>query len=295
MADALHPFGDLDVVDYYSKVSSRLFGFLKGKEIAAKVLIPKAAKPFLNRGSFLPPLSSEELAEGVNDAFLKQRSGGRHLDDAKGSITPLQGKIWRYFPPRKLADLFYAVNGEKGKTIDRIFIDIDRSGTASAEDAQAVAKSLLETIKADKEFAMLAKFRPFAMYTGSSFHVYLMLEKPVAPDFYSRYVAYSKSNQLGSFIGRWCAIVKRKTKIDVVGGHEKLPGHIIIDPSQTPPGKLGRCPFSLHMSDASTVDGVAIPLEEKMLDDKSLVKKMKAYTPEKVLKELDELAKRLPP
>jgi hypothetical protein len=294
MADALHPFGDLDVVGYYSKVSSKLSGFLKGKEIAAKVLIPKAPRPFLNRGSYLPPLFSEELAKGVDDAFLKQRSGGTHLEDAKDKLTPLQMKIWRYFPPRKLADLFYAVNGERGKALDRIFIDIDRGGTASAEDAQLVAKTLLETINNDKEFAMLAKFQPFAMYTGSSFHVYLMLEKPVAPDFYSRYVAYGKSNPLGSFVGRWSAIVKRKTGIDVLGGHEKLSGHIIIDPSQTPPGKLGRCPFSLHMSDPSMVDGVAIPLDTKMLDDKSLVKKMKAYTPEKVLKELDALAERLP-
>jgi hypothetical protein len=294
MADALHPFGDLDVVGYYSRVAAKLAGFLKGKEIAAKVLIPKAAKPFLNRGSYLSPLYSEELAKGVDDAFLKQRSEGRHLEDAKDNITPLQGKIWRYFPPRKLADFFYAVNGEKGKTIDRIFIDIDRGGTASGEDAQLAAKTLLETIKADKEFSALAPFQPFAMYTGSSFHVYLMLEKPVAADFYSRHLGYSKSDPLGSFVGRWTAIVKRKTGLEVSGGHEKLPGRIIIDPSQTPPGKLGRCPFSLHMNDPSTVDGVAIPLEGKMLDDKNVVKKLKEYSPDRVLKELDALAQRLP-
>lgn len=294
MADALHPFGDLDVVGYYSRVAAKLAGFLKGKEIATKVLIPKASRPFLNRGSYLPPLCSEELAKGVDDAFLKQRSGGRHLEDAKESITPLQMKIWRYFPPRKLADFFYAVNGEKGETIDRIFIDIDRGGTASGEDAQLVAKALVETIKADKEFSELAPFRPFAMYTGSSFHVYLMLEKPVETDFYNRYLGYSKSDPLGSFVGRWTSIVKRKTGLEVAGGHEKLAGRIIIDPSQTPPGKLGRCPFSLHMSDPNTVDGVAIPLEEKMLDDKGLVKKLKGYTPDRVLKELDVLAGRLP-
>ncbi len=294
MADALHPFGDLDVVGYYAKVAAKLAGFLKGKEMAAKVLIPKAVKPFLNRGSYRPPLYSEELAKGVDDAFLEARSEGRHLEDAKGSLTPLQMKIWRYFPPRKLADLFYAVNNEKGKMIDRIFIDIDRGEAASGEDAQTVAKALLETIKADKEFAMLAHFRTFVMYTGNSFHAYLMLDKPVDTDFYNRYVGYSKSDQLGSFVGRWAAIVKRKTGLEALGGHEKLPGHIIIDPSQTPPGKLGRCPFSLHLSDPSTVDGIAIPLEEKMLDDKGLVKKLNGYTPDRVLKELDELAGRLP-
>jgi hypothetical protein len=294
MADDLHPFGDLDVVGYYSRVAAKLAGFLKGKEMAAKVLVPKAPRPFLNRGSYLPPLYSEELARGVDDAFLKARSGGRHLEDAKEGITPLQMKIWRYFPPRKLADLFYAVNGEKGKLIDRIFMDIDRGGAASGEDAQLAAKSLVETINEDTEFSGLAHFQPFAMYTGSSFHVYLMLEKPVGTDFYNRYVGYSKSDPLGSFVGRWAAIVKRKTGLEVSGGHEKLPGRIIIDPSQTPPGKLGRCPFSLHMSGPSAVDGVAVPLEERMLGDRGLVKKLKEYTPEKVLKELDELAGRLP-
>jgi hypothetical protein len=67
-----------------------------------------------------------------------------------------------------------------------------------------------------------------------------------------------------------------------------------IDPSQTPSGKLARTPFSLHMSDYKTVNGVAIPLEVEMLAENKLVEELRAYTPDKVVEEIDDLAKRLP-
>ena len=71
---------------------------------------------------------------------------------------------------------------------------------------------------------------------------------------------------------------------------EKING-INIDPSQTPSGKLCRAPFSLHMKNEKEVDGVAIPLEVKELNDKNLIKKLKGYTPENIIKELDKLEK----
>ena len=97
-----------------------------------------------------------------------------------------------------------------------------------------------------------------------------------------------------SFTGRWAASIDKKLKFKVVGGHQKVKGAVIIDPSQTPSGKLCRIPFDLHLKDARTIDGIAIPLTEKMLDDKNLVKKLKAYTPKKVVGEIDKLAKNLP-
>lgn len=291
MADILHPFGDLDVLLYYSKVAPRLTKFLKGKEIAAKVLIPKF-RPLLNRGSQLPLLTPEELAK-VDDSLLRMRSGGTKLEEARGRLSPLQEKIWKYFPPRKLADLFYATNSEKGKKLDRIFFDLDRGEGVSAEDAQKAAALLVEEMRNDKELNSLLDFKFFIMYTGSSFHIYLMLKKEVDASFYEKHLAYSKNDPLSSLTGKWVESVRKKG-LKISGGHEKLEGYLILDPSQTPPGKLARAPFSLHMSDPKTVDGIAIPISEKMLKEKGLLKRLRAYTPEKILDELDSLSKLLP-
>lgn len=291
MAGILRPFGDLDVLGYYSRVAPRLKKFLEGREIAAKVNIPNF-RPLLNRGSQLPALTPDELAK-VDDSFLEMRSGGTRLEAARPRLTPLQEKIWRYFPPRKLADLFYATNSEKGRKLDRIFFDIDRGEGVSGEDAQRAAALLLEEMREDGQLSSLPGFKFFIMYTGSSFHIYLMLRKEADASLYEKYFAYSKNSPLSSLTGKWVESVRKKG-LKISGGHEKLRGHIILDPSQTPPGKLARCPFSLHMSDARTVDGVAVPISESMLEDEKLLKKLRAYTPEKTIEELDSLAKFLP-
>ena len=98
---------------------------------------------------------------------------------------------------------------------------------------------------------------------------------------------------LESFTGRWANAIQKKTKIKVQGGHEKLKGGINIDPSQTPSGKLARVPFSLHMKSATEVDGVALPLDEKQLQDKNLVKKLQGYRAKHVLDEIEKLARLL--
>ena len=97
-----------------------------------------------------------------------------------------------------------------------------------------------------------------------------------------------------SFTGRWASELNKKFRFKVVGGHEKIKKGINIDPSQTPSGKLCRAPFSLHMKNEKEVDGVAIPLEINDLNDKNLINKLKSYTPEKVVKEIDKLSKKLP-
>jgi len=106
------------------------------------------------------------------------------------------------------------------------------------EIAQEVVKELVGIIKKDGDFNKLIKYRIFIMWTGNSFHVYLLLKKPVNLDFYSKYLAYHKDNPAGSFTGRWAAQIKEKTGMNVQGGHEKTSQHIIIDPSGTPSGKL---------------------------------------------------------
>ncbi|MCD6591111.1 MAG: hypothetical protein J7K72_04025 [Candidatus Aenigmarchaeota archaeon] len=291
------PFGHTDVLLLYGMVGDKLRGFLHGKEIASKVWLPKGnIKYFLNRGSKKPPLYVDDLVEAITPEFLEIRSE-HHLKEVETEITEKQKLVWLYFPPRKLADFFYATNSEgAGKPIDRIFFDIDRGEGVSFEHAREVAKLLCETIRKDSELRkLIGKTKPFVSWTGNSFHVYIMLSELKPNSFYERYFMFSKNDPLASFTGRWAEEIKNELKINVSGGHEKIPNHISIDPSQTPSGKLCRSPLgSLHMADAKTIDGVSVPLTEEMLGDNNLEEKLKEITPAYVIKNLEKLAERLP-
>ena len=71
MKRVLKPEGKLDVLYYYSLVSKKLLGFLKGKEIATKVWLGNFF--FIRRGSKSPPLYIQELGN-VSKNLLKLRS-----------------------------------------------------------------------------------------------------------------------------------------------------------------------------------------------------------------------------
>jgi hypothetical protein len=291
----LKPYGHTDVLLYYSLVSRYLKNFLKGKELAGKIWLPKGIPFFIRRGSNMTPLYAEEM-KNVDEKMLKMRAD-MNLDKAKGKISKVQEKIWSYFVPSKLIDFFYATNSEHpGKPIDRIFIDLDRGNGTSEDDARIVAQELIKAIKSDKELKKVMKFKIFIMWTGSSFHVYLLMPKKYPHSFYEKYFKYSKDAPLSSFIGKWALKIDKKIgrKVKVSGGHEKIAGAIILDPSQTPSGKLARAPFSLHMKNALETNGVAVPVSEKELSDKNLIKKLKAYTPESVLKNIKQLARNIP-
>jgi DNA primase len=291
--DILKPYGHTDVLFYYSAISKHLKNFLKGKEIAAKIWLPSGnIHFFLRRGSSMQPLYIEDF-DAVDENFLKIRAE-TELEKARGKISKQQEKIWGYFVPRKLIDFFYATNGEHpGHPINRIFIDLDRGAGVSEEEARVVASELVKIIRLDKELRKLVKFRIFIMWTGSSFHIYLLFDKKFPNSFYERYFKYSKEAPEASFIGKWARQLKA-LRIKVSGGHEKTPGTVTLDPSQTPSGKLARSPFSLHMGSAKEINGIALPLNEKQLSDRSIIKKLKAYTLEKVLKEISQFAKNLP-
>jgi purine nucleoside permease len=113
------------------------------------------------------------------------------------------------------------------------------------------------------------------------------------PSFYDENFQVSTKRGLETTAQEWVEELKKR-KLKVTGSHEKVAGLVSIDPSQTPSGKLARSPFSLHIKDEKTVDGVAIPLEADSLEDKKLVGELKAYTPDRVIGELDSLSKRLP-
>jgi|YelNatPaOPRAMG01_1025707.scaffolds.fasta_scaffold10829_4 hypothetical protein len=294
--DVLKPFNKTETLLFYAVISKSLNSYLKGKEIAAKNWIPHGKTPFLiKRGSKEEPLHVEEFKEVTID-FLKVRSEKEHLDEAKKMLNKTQEKLWTYFLPRKLSDFFYATNNETpGKNIDRIFFDIDKGEKATASESQNVAKALLDTIDEDRDFDEIREniSTHLVSWTGNSFHVMLFLKKPMPNSFYVDNFQFSKNDPLNNFTGRWVEKIK-KQGFKVTGGHEKT-SYIIIDPSQTPSGKLCRVPLgSLHMKDALTVNGVSIPLKREMLEEKNLVNHLRDYTPQKVLEELNELEKRLP-
>jgi len=300
--DVLHPFEQTETLLFYALVAPSLKKFLEGKLIAAKNWLPKGPMPYLiKRGSKEEPLSAQELCDAVTPDFMEVRRTTEHLEDAKPKLSKVQQKVWGYFLPRKLNDFFYATNGESpGKPVDRVFFDLDRGEKMSFGQAQQAAKAFVETIEDDSQFksetGKLLQGSPFVAWTGSSFHVYLFFKKPQPNLVYEKLFQYSKNDSLANYTGRWAAAVQKKVGFKVGGGHEKAPNAIVIDPSQTPSGKLCRVPLgSLHMSDAKTVDGLSLPLEMKMLDEKKLTDELCAYTPKRLLDELSDWSKRFPP
>ena len=276
--EALKPFGKTETLYYYAEACKRLRSFLKGKEIAAKNWIPSPRMPYLiKRGSREKPLFAEDVAKAVDENFLRMREKKEHLEEARALLTPLQQNVWNYFPPRKLNDLFYATNGEKaGGAIERVFMDIDRGAGASAEKAQEAARELMAAIKDER---LDGASPPFATWTGASFHVFIFYKKPKPAPHYSEIAVLTK---------KWAG------GIGVAWGHEKKKGAITLDPSQTPAGKLCRAPFSLHMGNWKSVDGVAVPLGSNELEERGLVKRLQAITPARVLEEMDGYAGKLP-
>lgn len=297
MDNLITPFGEIDVLLTYAVAATKLKKYLKDKEIAGKIWMPRGKIRFLiKRGSRLEPLYVEELIEAVDVDFLKLRSE-RTLKVAKKDLDPIQIKAWQYFLPRKLADFFYATNHEgPGKDIDRIFFDIDRVEGITAEEAQKATRLFIEAIKEDKEFGeLIGNIEPSISWTGNSFHVFFFLDENKPNSFYEEYLRYSKHDPERNFTGRWAKKVDEQVEFKVVGGHERQGNSINIDPSQTPSGKLSRVPLgSLHMKDAKTIDGVSVPLKEKMLYDEDLAKKLVNCKPKDIIKNLDQFAKNLP-
>lgn len=285
--DILYPYGELDVLNYYAKVTPYLRNFLRNKKIATKVHLSNMF--FLKRGSNSEPLDIEDFQE-INENMMKLRKF--HLKEVREKLSKKQELIWTYFPPRKLVQFFYACNDEGvKKPIERIFIDIDRK-KQSADDARIVTIKLIEIIKKDNGFNNKLKYEIFILWTGKSFHVYLLLKKNINEDFYENYLSYGKMKE-ESFIVKWASEISKETKIKVSAGHEKSEKFIILDSSNTPSGKLARVPFSLHIENFRKWDGVSVPVNLNELKEKNLIKKLEKLTPEKVLKNLIKYAKLL--
>ncbi len=279
-----------DVLLYYQEVFPKLKKFLKGREIATKIYLKDVE--LLKRGSHDQPLYIDELIKNINKKFLELRKNN-HLKEVRSKLNKTQIKIWEYFVPRKLIELHYAINHEHpNKSLDRINFDIDRTNIP-AEKAQVVALKLIETIKKDNSFKL--KYKIFPMWTGNSFHVCLLLNKKISHSYYEKYIRAELHNHEESFTNKWAKKINKQLRnIKVIAGHEKRLDYINIDPSQSPSGKITRAPFSLYIKEYNKISGVAIPLTIDELKDKNLVKKLRSFNKEKVLKNLDSLAKKIP-
>jgi len=287
--DVLKPFGEVDVLLLYGIVSSELVTFLGDREIASRVWLKQ--RTLLNRGSQLPPLYADEMSRKATPDLLRLRAK-MSLAEARGSLSAVEEKIWRYFPPKRLCDYFYATNHEgQGREIDRVFYDIDRPKDMPYEKAREVTHLFLEAILNDDQFRQFLTGRPLVAWTGSSFHLYLFLKQKQKHDFYDQAIQYTEKMRDKGFTAKWLQYVSQRTQVNVIGGHEKKPGSITVDPSQTPSGKLARSPLgSFHMSDCETADGVSIPIEISRLNDPNLTDSLREYTPKQLIREMSQFS-----
>lgn len=278
--DILHSTGQLDCLSYYRKVFPRIKNFLGDREIATKIYLGKNVDFIVKRGSKDPALFVSDLK--ISDRFLKLRKAG-DLDGVRVKLNKKEILIWHYFVPRKLIEMHYACNGEgQGREINRIFIDIDKGDKVSYEDYLRIVQELVNRIKSDNELKKLIKFKIFIVWTGKSFHVYLLLGKKVSHSFYERYFSFNE----GTFTTKWARIISEKTKIEVRAHHERIKDEIILDSSGTPSGKLARCPYSLHISKSGELNGVSVPVKEKELFDNTIIDKLINLAPDGVIKRL---------
>jgi hypothetical protein len=292
--DILRPYGDPDLLLYYGLVAEKLQQFLHGRELATRTWLPKGRiRVVVKRGSWNPPFYIVQMARAVTPAMMEARSKFEHLDAARHVLSPDQALTWFYFVPRKYMGFHYATNREgEGREINRIVYDIDRGRGMSAEDAIEVAAHLVEAVQEDEQAANMLHGHPFVSWTGSSFHVTLSLKETQPASFYREQIEYSGKGH--ALTDRLITRVTDASKVPVAGGHVRRPGLITVDPSQTPSGHLCRVPLgSLHMESASVIGGVSVPLAPDMLS-RDEVADLRAYTPQRVIDELDELARRLP-
>ncbi|MGC9309196.1 MAG: hypothetical protein ACP5D2_00690 [Candidatus Nanoarchaeia archaeon] len=281
--EVLKPYKQLDTLAYYARVAPLLKNFLDKKEIATVIYIPPKIR-LLKRATKLSAIYAKDIK--ASQKFLKFRAKN-HLKDAKKLFSKKELTLWQYFFPRKLVEMHYAVNKEKSKQVDRVYIDIDK-GKLPAENVQAVVKALIEIIRQDKQFNLNKSF--FILWTGNSFHLYILLKKSIS------YKEFAKLFNLNSkLLKTWAAKAKQKTGVNVEIGHKEKRNKIILDTSQSAPGKLARAPFSLYVSGKvkRKITGVALPVSEKELEDRKLISKLEAMTADKVVSQLDEYKKKV--
>ncbi|HEY3274389.1 MAG TPA: hypothetical protein VGJ92_11530 [Methanocella sp.] len=292
--DILRPHGDLDVLAYYGMIAPKLETYLHGRELATRTWLQQGRiRSVVKRGSQGPPLYIPQLVRAVTPQMINARVKYAHLEEGRNVLSPDQALVWYYFPPRRMVEFHYATNREgEGREINRVCYDLGRGRGVTAEDAIEVAALLTQAATDDDQVRNLTRGKPFVSWTGNSFNLLLALKKIQPAGFYSDQIEYSGRGH--TLTDRLIDLVTKEASVPVTGGHTRLPGHVTVDPSQTPSGHLCRVPLgSLNMSDSTTIEGVSVPLTQDMLRREE-VARLQHYTPVKVIDELDELTRRLP-
>lgn len=283
--DILRPFNEIDPLLLYSKAARILEKYLNHKEIASKIHINQNYF-VLKRGTKLEPLFAKDF-RACSPNFLKVRAE-KHLKEVFNDLTAEEIKLWRYFPPRKYSQFFYATNWEKSNFIDRIFYDIDIKTSKLRQKALEIARELFHIVKEHGEINEIAKDF-LVSWTGNSFHFMIFLAERKKLDFYDKFIAAREKN-VGILTEFILKELKKKFP-EIQAGHEKMHHKVIIDPSQTPPGKLCRIPLgSLHIKN-SKPDGISLPLNKKMLFKNNILEELELYNPNKLLKNLKKFSK----
>ena len=74
----------------------------------------------------------------------------------------------------------------------------------------------MNVIKKDYEFNKLIKYKFFILWTGNSFHLYLLLKKKILHNQFMRLFSLN-----GVFLKKWAQEVAKKTKINVKAGRKR--------------------------------------------------------------------------
>lgn len=279
----LRPFSSLDVLLLYGVCAPHLKDFLHNRELASKIHIP-GFRNILKRGTKLEPLYIEELIDTIDEEFLMLRSR-YHLRDVESKLSPTQRKVWRYFVPRKYVEFFYATNGEVGRTISRVYFDVDRGRNTTFEQALEVTKKFLENLKASS----LTNFTKdiLVSWTGNSFHIELNLKEEQDLSFYNKYLTTREGTE--TIVKKLVDETAKQVNVKLLPEHERAENAITIDPSQTPPGKLDRVPLGcLHLNRTTKeIDGVSLPVKEEWLFTEKIFEITK-YMPDDLIANLSD-------
>lgn len=292
--DVLRPYGELDVLPYYSRIAEKLTSFLHGREIASRIWTPHGRiRSVVVSAQTAPPLYVRQMSEAVTPQLIKARETYKNLDEARGRLSPEQQLTWQYFPQRRYIGFYYSLNrAGPGREIDRVVFQIEGSIGSTLTDALDAVKALTDVAVSDSGYRELFRGDPFVYWTGSSFQVMLFTREPQAATFYRSHVEYTGKGR--TIVDRWIDQAAMSSGGKIAGGSQRRKGVVLINAEPTMPGKLCPVPAGcLDMADGTTLRGVSVPLTMKMLAH-DILDELAAYTPEQVIDELDELAARLP-
>jgi len=175
--------------------------------------------------------------------------------------------------------------------MNRLYLDFDRSKDIPLEHAAKDVASIAQTIEEDKKFeSEFGEFSLLPVFTGFSFHLYIFLEKSFSHRQYEEFLSLQNK---ANFVSLWVEQLRNSGHREIFAEHERKEGKMVVDISQSPSGKLARCPFSLHLHEGK-VSGLSVPMNFRNLDDKKFLKELENLTPKIVVEKIEDFAKNFP-